>query len=461
MDRGLRFLLIGAVSLLFPAVAGAAGMADGVSVKTLDNGLKIIVKPDRRAPVVTSMVWYRVGSVDEQNGQTGIAHVLEHMMFKGTPQVPSGEFSKRVAAAGGRENAFTSRDYTAYFQTLHKDRLGLALQLEADRMQNLLLSADEFKKEIRVVMEERRWRVDDRPQSVLYERLLAAALNVHPYRNPIIGWMNDLENLTIEDTRAFYERWYAPNNAILVIVGDVSAESVFALAQESFGSIPAKTLPARKPQEETEPLGIKRLTVKAPAELPMVMMAYRVPRVVTPAEEWEPYAFDMLEGVLSGNAAARLNRTLVNRDRIATSASAGYDGVGRGPAFFYLNATPIPGKTVAEAEAALRRELRRILDEGVSDEELERVKSQAIAAQIYQRDSMFYQGRLIGSMEAIGLSYRDLDVFVEKLQSVTAAQVQDVVRRYLTDDRLTVAYLDPQPLAGKPRRAPAGVRHDR
>ena len=444
-----------------PAASAANAVADDVAVKDLANGLRVIVKPDLRAPVVVSMVWYRIGSVDEQGGVTGVAHVLEHMMFKGTKAVPAGEFSRLIAVAGGRDNAFTSRDYTGYFQTLHKSALPLSFRLEADRMANLVLSPEEFAKELKVVMEERRWRTDDRPQSVMYERLLATALTAHPYRNPVIGWMNDLENLSIDDTRRFYEQWYSPNNAIVVVVGDVVPAEVFALAEQHFGAIPRKALPPRKPQDEPQQLGLKRLTVKVPAEQAQVLMAYRAPRLNKPAEEWEPYALDMLESVLSGNPAARLPQQLVKTDRLAASAGASYEGVGRGPGFFYLSGTPAKGKTAAEMEQGLRREVRRLIEEGVTQEELDRVKAQAIAAQVYQRDSMFFQARQIGWLETIGLSYRDENLFIEKLQQVTAEQVLDVARRYLVDDALTVAYLDPQPLGAAPARTapPAGVRH--
>ncbi len=462
MNRVIKLLnAIVAAGLLLSSGAFAAQPADDVAVRELANGLRVVVKPDRRAPVVVSMVWYRIGSVDEQNGVTGVAHVLEHMMFKGTRSVPPGEVSKLIAAAGGRDNAFTSRDYTGYFQTLHKSALPLSFRLEADRMANLVLSQDEFAKELKVVMEERRWRTDDRPHAVVYERLMAAALAAHPYRNPIIGWMSDLEHLSLEDTRAYYEQWYAPNNATVVVVGDVVPAEVFALAEQYFGALPRKTLPPRKPQDEPPQLGLKRLTVKAPAEQPYVLMAYRAPRLEKPAEDWEPYALDMLESVLSGNSAARLPQTLVQTLRIAASAGASYDGVGRGPGFFYLSGSPVAGRSAEELEQGLRREVQRVVDEGVTEDELKRVKAQAIAAQVYQRDSMFFQARQIGSMEVIGFSHRDLDLFIEKLQQVTADQVRDVARKYLVDDQLTVAYLDPQPLSGTPARTapPAGVRH--
>ncbi len=463
MKFKLKMLFAAAVAwTLLTGASHAAQPADDVAVRVLENGLRIVVKPDHRAPVVVSMVWYRIGSVDEQNGVTGVAHVLEHMMFKGTRTVPPGEFSRMIAAAGGRDNAFTSRDYTGYFQTLQKSALPLSFRLEADRMVNLVLSQEEFAKELKVVMEERRLRTDDRPHAVVYERLMAAALAAHPYRNPIIGWMSDLEHLRLADVREYYDRWYAPNNATVVVVGDVAPAEVFALAEKYFGAIPRKATPPRKPQDEPSQLGLKRLTVKVPAELPYVLMAYRVPRLEKPAEDWEPYAFDMLESVLSGNSAARLPQTLVKTDRMAASASASYDGVNRGPAFFYLSGAPVSGRTAAEIEQGLRREVRRVVEEGVTEEELNRVKAQAVASKVYARDSMFYQARQIGWMEMVGFSYKDLDLFIEKLQKVTAEQVREVARKYLIDDHLTVAYLDPQPLNGAPVRAApsAGVRHD-
>lgn len=456
--------LISLCWVAFMLTGSAAYAADTTVVEhVLANGLKVVVKPDHRAPVVVSMVWYRIGSMDELNGTTGVAHVLEHMMFKGTRTVGPGEFSRMIAAAGGRDNAFTSQDYTGYFQTLHKSSLPLSLRLEADRMTNLVLGKDEFAKEIKVVMEERRWRTDDRPRAMVYERLVADALVAHPYRNPIIGWMNDLENLTVEDARAFYEQWYGPNNAIVVIVGDVEPAAVFALAEEYFGAIPRKTLPVRKPQTEPPQLGLKRLTVKAPAELPYVLMAYRVPRLEKPKEDWEFYALDVLESVLSGNDAARLPKSLVKTERIASSASASHDGVGRGPGFFYLSGSPVAGHSGQDLEAGLRREVQRIVADGVTEEELDRVKAQVVASQVYQRDSMFFQAQQIGWMETIGFSHRDLDVFIEKLQQVTADQVREVAKKYLTDDHLTIAYLDPQPLDRVPVRTapPAGMRHEK
>ena len=452
----LRHLLGAALAVsCIPVMA-----AGNVQSHTLKNGLRVIVQEDHRAPVVVSQIWYRTGSMDEFNGTTGVAHVLEHMMFKGTKKVPAGEFSKRIAAAGGRENAFTSNDYTAYFQTLQKDKLQLAFELEADRMANLVISDKEFAKEIEVVRNERRWRTEDKPHSIVYERLMATALQEHPYRRPIIGWMDDLMNLSAQDARDWYARWYTPDNATLVVVGDVKAGDVFKLADRHFGRIKAKALPVRKPQQEPEQTGIKRVTVKAPAELPYLLMAWHAPKLNDPAKDWEPYALEMLSAVLDANAAARFPSKLVRGSQIAVEAGASYDSVQRGPGMFFVDGTPSEGKNVGELETAVRAELDRIKQEGVSEEELTRIKSQVIASQVYQRDSMFYQGMKIGEVVTVGFNYDLPDLRIEKLKQVTPQQVQEVARKYLVDDHLTVATLDPQPLDGKqPMAPPKGLRH--
>ena len=438
------------------ALCLAAPARAEIAETVLDNGMKVVVKVDRRAPVAVSQVWYRAGSVDEKNGTTGVAHVLEHMMFKGTQDVPAGEFSKRIAAAGGRENAFTSRDHTAYFQTLQKDRLELALKLEADRMANLVLSPEEFAKEIEVVKEERRLRTEDNAQARLYEALMANAFMTHPYRRPVIGWMDDLQHMTVDDAREWYARWYTPNNATLVVAGDVAPQQVFAWAKQYFGPLASRATPTRKPQAEPEQAGARRVTVKAPAKLPVVALAWQAPRLTEPAQEWEPYALEVLAGVLDGHASARLNQSLVRDRRLATEVDAGYDPVSRGPALFMVDATPAEGQSVATLEAALKDEIAKVAREGVSETELSRVKAQVLAGQVYQQDSLFYQAMLIGEWTTAGLNYQDRETRFEKLKAVTADQVKAVAGKYYVDDHLTVAVLDPQPLPnGKP--APSRV----
>jgi zinc protease len=396
--------------------------------------------------------------MDERTGVTGVAHVLEHMMFKGTKDVPVGQFSKIIAAAGGRENAFTSYDHTAYFQQLHKSKLSLAMKLESDRMHNLLMSEKEFAKEIKVVMEERRWRTDDEPRSLLFEKMMAAAYQEHPYHNPVIGWMTDLQNMNADDALDWYKTWYAPNNATLVVAGDVKASEVFALAQRYYGSIPAGELPKRKAVGEAEQLGIKRLTVKAPSELPFLVMAWHAPTLRDAEKDWKPYALEVLVGVLDGNSSARLNKALVREQQVAMDVGTGYDSVARGPGLFVIEATPREGKTVADVEAALRAQLALLVRDGVSAEELQRVKAQVTAGEVYKRDSVFYQAMQIGQLESAGMSHKDIPVMLEKLQTVTAQQVRDVARELFNDDQLTVAALDPQPLPDKPKANP-GAAH--
>ena len=415
----------------------------------LANGLKVVVKEDHRSPVVISQILYKAGSIDELNGTTGVAHVLEHMMFKGTKNISSGEFSKKIAAVGGRDNAFTSRDYTGYFQQLHKSKLALAMKLEADRMRNLILTEEEFAKEIKVVMEERRLRTDDQPHALVYEKMMSVAYQSHPYRRPIIGWMNDLENMTVGDAQEWYDRWYAPNNAVLVLVGDVDPKEVYSLAQKYYGEIesrPIASLAVRKPQTEVTQAGIKRLQIKAPAQMPYLVMGYHAPVLHDANADWEPYALQMLVGVLDGNGSARLNKELVRNQQIASSINADYDSTGRGPGMFFLSGTPSEGRSAAELESALRIEIERLIDAGVTEKELRRVRAQVVSSHVFQLDSMFYQAMQIGQLESVGLSYRDLDTIIKKLQAVTAEQVREVAIKYLIDDSLTVAVLDPQPL---------------
>ncbi|MCU0868171.1 MAG: insulinase family protein [Burkholderiales bacterium] len=433
-----------ALGLVCAAQAAAAAQGD-VHTRTLANGMQVIVMEDHRAPTAASMVWYRAGSMDESSGTTGVAHVLEHMMFKGTPTHPGDTFNRVVAAAGGRDNAFTNRDYTAYFQQVAVSKLETMVVLEADRMAHLQLTAADFEKEIKVVMEERRLRTDDQPRALLYEQMMATAYTAVGYRWPVIGWMADLEHMTVDDARAWYQAWYVPNNAAWVVVGDVQPEAAFAMAEKHFGAIPARPLPPRKPQIEPPQRGLKRLSVKAPAELPYVLMAWHVPALRDVEHDWEPYALTMLAGVLDGNDAARLDTRLVKTERIAINAGASYDDTHRGPAQFFLEGTPAPGRTAAELEAALRRELARVANEPIDPAELERVKAQVIASQVFQRDSMFFQAMQIGKLRTVGLPFDSADVQAERLRAVTAEQVQQVARRWFVDDALTVAVLEPQP----------------
>ena len=427
---------------------------------TLANGMKLIVKEDRRAPSVVHMVWYRAGAMDEPDGVSGVAHVLEHMMFKGTEDVGPGEFNKRVAAVGGRDNAFTGKDYTAYFQQVPPAHLPAMMALEADRMQNLVLTDDEFRRELEVVKEERRLRTDDQPRALVFEQLMATAYQAHPYRRPVIGWMPDLEAMQPDDARAWYRRWYAPNNAYLVVVGDVDHREVFREAEKHYGSVAANELPARRISPEPAQRGPRASVVKAPAELPYLAMAWQVPALRDPANDREAYALQVLAAVLDGYDGARLTRRLVRDQQIAVSVGASYDTGNRGPALFYLHGVPAAGTTPEALQTALRAEIQRIRDDGISAEELARVKTQAVAAQVYKRDSLMGQAMEIGYLESAGMSWRDEATLLDGLRAVTADEVQAVARRYFDDDTLSTARLEPQALGAKRPRSPfAAARH--
>ncbi|MDR1424263.1 MAG: insulinase family protein [Azoarcus sp.] len=446
----LRLALAGA------ALSGAFAAQANPFETILPNGMKVVVREDRRAPSVVHMVWYRSGSIDEPVGVTGVAHVLEHMMFKGTQKVGPGEFSARVAAAGGRDNAFTSRDYTAYFQQIPPARLGKMMALEADRMKNLVLTDAAFGSEIAVIKEERRLRTDDQPRALVFEQLSATAFQAHPYHHPIIGWMTDLDAMQAADARRWYKNWYKPNNATLVVVGDVDHDDVFKLARQHYGALKAAPLPQRRISAEPEQRGTRAAVVRAPAELPYLAMAWRVPQLVNPEGDREAFALQMLAEILAGYDGARLERRLVREARIAVSAGASYDGINRGPALFYLEGVPAPGQSLDALEAALRTELQRIRDEGVSEAELNRVKTQALAARIYSRDSLMGQAMEIGQLENAGLSWRDDTRLLAGLRAVSAEEVQAVVRRYFDDTALTTARLDPlSTTAPPPAAAPA------
>jgi len=411
----------------------------------LSNGLKLIVREDHRAPTVAHMVWYRAGSMDEVNGRTGVAHVLEHMMFKGTDKVKSGEFSRLVAEVGGRENAFTSRDYTAYFQQVEKSKLDKVIELEADRMSNLNFDDVEFLKEIQVVMEERRLRTEDNPSSLLNESLMATAFMTSPYRHPVVGWMNDLQNMKATDARDWYRSWYAPNNATVVISGDVDPKQILKAVEKYYGANPIRELPVRKPQIEPPQKGIKQVQVKAPADNAQLAMAWKVPRLEPgKLDDPEPYALELLTAVLDGYDNARLNRVLVKQEKVVNDVGVGYDMISRGPELFLINASMAKGKTVAQAQASIRKALEELKQKGILESELKRIKVRILSDQIYKRDSIFGQAMEIGSTEMAGFSWKDIDYMLEKMQTITPDQVQAVAKKYLVDEGLTIAVLDPQ-----------------
>ena len=455
---------------LFLCLTTNAQNANEVTRFSLPNGMTVIVKPDRRAPTAVHMLWVRVGSMDEVDGSSGVAHALEHMMFKGTARLPPGEFSRRVAALGGRENAFTARDYTGYYQQIPADRLEDVMQLEADRFQGNQWADAEFAKEIEVVKEERRLRTEDSPRAILYESLNAAVFVASPYRRPIVGWMNDLDAMTPADVREFYQRWYVPANAALVVAGDVDVAQVRRWAEKYYGPIPARALPPRKPRLEPPQTGVRRIDVKAPAEQAYVALAFKVPGLTasaltaaTPsAADEDALALTVLAAVLDGYSGARLDRALTQGvDRVADSAGA-YNGLwGRGPQIFTLDGMPVNGKTAEQVEAGLRAQIARVAQGGVSDAELNRVKTQWVASEVYKLDSVFNQARALGSNWALELPLDAGERLVERLRRVSAEQVRSVAARYFGDDQLTLATLRPQPPdpTRKLRTPPPGARH--
>ena len=456
--------------LLLSCLGARAQSPDPITRFTLSNGFEVIVQPERRAPTAIHMLWVRVGSMDEVDGTSGVAHVLEHMMFKGTPSLPPGEFSRRVAALGGRENAFTARDYTGYYQQIPAERLKQVMQLEADRFANNQWADAEFVKEIEVVKEERRLRTEDNPRARLYETLSATTFLASPYRRPIVGWMNDLDAMTPDDARAFYRRWYVPANAVVVIAGDVDVAQVRQWAEQTYGAIASAPVPARKPRVEPPQDGIRRVDVKAQAEQAYVALAFKVPSLDvallkdgdTGEGKADALALTVLAAVLDGYRGARLERVLTQGpDRVADSVGASNGLWGRGPQLFMLDGVPAKGKTAAQVESALRAQVTRVARDGVTASELARVKTQWVASEVYKLDSLFNQARALGSNWALGLPLDAGSRLVARLRDVTADQVQAVAKTYFGDDQLTVATLLPQPPDPnrKPRKAIGGGRH--
>lgn len=450
---------LAALLLLAPWLSAQAGAGD-VHEHVFANGLKLLVKEDHRAPVVVSQVWYKVGSSYETDGITGVSHMLEHMMFKGTHQYPAGEFSRIIAANGGNENAFTGNDYTAYFQTLEKSRLEISFKLESDRMRNLDIKAEELKKELQVVTEERRMRTDDQPRSKLHEQFYAAAFVNGPYHHPVIGWPSDIANYQVEDLAEWYRQWYAPNNATLVVVGDVEPEQVRKLAEQYFGPLQPSDIVPVKPRQEIEQAGVRRITVKAPAKLPYIMLGYKTPVLNTANPEWEAYALEVLAGILDGGNSARLPARLIRGKELAVSAGVDYDLTARLPDLFVLEGSPAEGHSVYELEYALQEEVLKLKADLVGADELQRIKAQVLAKEVYEKDSNFYQAMALGLTETVGLGWRRVDEYAGRINQVTAEQVREVARKYLVEDHLTIAYLDPQPITAAPRPAQlTGVHH--
>ena len=416
----------------------------------LDNGMKVVVKEDHRAPLVISQLWYKVGSSDEHSGITGVSHALEHMMFKGTSRYSSEDFTLMLRRIGARNNAFTGSDFTGYYQKMEKSHWPLSLELESDRMVNLQLREEDFLKEIEVVKEERRLRTDDKPAAKAYEQLYATAFSNSPYGHPVIGWMNDLENMNLDDLKLWYRRWYMPNNAILVVAGDVQPDEVYELANRHMGPIPARPLQASKPRQEMKQEGERRVVMRlAAAKKPSLLMGYKVPAVKRKndagmrGEEWEPYALGMLSRLLASGSNSRFQKNIVRGQQIAVSAGAHYNMYSRHNGLFVVSGAPNLDHSLEQLEEALEKELEKIKTELADEESLQIVKSRAIAGEVFAQDSIMHQAYKIGSMEARGFSWQEAYKYLDRLQQVTAEQVQEVARRYLSKETRTVVYLQP------------------
>ncbi len=410
---------------------------------TLDNGMQVVVVPNHRAPVVVHMVWYRIGSADEPPGRTGISHFLEHLMFKGTERFPDGKFSEIVARNGGTENAFTGYDYTGYFQKVASDRLALVMEMEADRMTNLVLDGEDVTAERDVVLEERRARVENRPASLFSEELNAVQYLVHPYGTPIIGWENEIRTLDRDGALDWYQRYYAPNNAVLIVSGDATAADVRPLAEKFYGVIPERAVPERvrprEPPQRTE----RRVEMRDPrVRQPRWRRSFHAPSGAAGATE-HAYPLQVLSEILGGGPTSRLYRSLIVDQRIAVLAGSIYDDVSADPTTFIVYAAPAPGVEVATVEAAVDDQIARLLSDGVTEEELDRVKRRLLADAVYARDDLFIAARAFGSALTSGLTVDDVETWPEAVESVTAAQVLAAARAVIVPDTSVIGVLLP------------------
>jgi zinc protease len=431
------------VSLLAVVVllaASSAPAADRVVASTLDNGLRVLLLEDHRSPIVSFQVWYRVGSRDEQRGATGIAHFLEHLMFKGTPTRGPKQFARLVEENGGQDNAFTSQDVTSYYVDIAADKIDLVIDLEADRMQNLLLDPKEIASEREVVIEERRTRTEDDPGGFLGEEVGSVAFKAHPYGFPIIGWMEDIKRITPAEIRAFYKTYYVPNNAIVVAVGDFKTQAVMDKIRKTFGKIPKGKTPPPVLAVEPPQNGERRVTVTKEAELPIVYMAWHVPN----HRSNDAPALEVLSTILSGGRASRLYRDLVYQRQLALEAGGDYSYFALDPSLFWFWATPMPGQKPETLEAELSKHMDRLKTEPVTDEELARAKNQIESSFVFQEDSVHRRASMLARFELIG-GYAQKDTFVTKIRAVTAADLTRVANTWFAPDRKTVGVLLPKP----------------
>ncbi|MBK9307247.1 MAG: insulinase family protein [Nitrospira sp.] len=438
---------------LFISSLSTIGLAAEPSEYILSNGMKVLLVEVPKAPVATVQVWYRVGSRNEVMGRAGLSHMLEHMMFKGTVKYPKGSFSRIIRKNGGVDNAFTSHDFTAYFENVAADRVPLALELEADRMQGLTLNNAEFQTEREVVKEERRLRSEDDPQGALVEALFAQAYMSHPYHWPVIGWFADLDAMTLEDLQRHYDTFYSPNNATLVVVGDINADQLLPTIKRLFEPIPRGPSPKQSLRPEPDQRGERRFLLKREAQVPFVMMGFRVPNYSSD----DSYALDVLESILSRGKSSRLYQSLVYEQKNSLSVGAEYSLMQTDPGLFYFYSLVNPSAKVETIEVALQREITRLQSEPPSDEELQRAKNQIEASRTFEQDSNFRHAMLLGEAEMVGAGWRRIDQFVERIRAVTAKDIQRVARQYLTEDNRTLGILVPLPPKSPDESTPATV----
>ena len=438
--------MIAALALLIVAAApGARAQIFEPESFTLDNGLQVVVVTNDRAPIVTHMVWYKVGSADEPQGKSGVAHVLEHLMFKGTERLGPGEFSDIIARNGGQENAFTSYDYTGYFQTIAKDRLELMMVNEADRMTNLQLTEEVVLPELQVVLEERRSRVDNNPGSQLGEMARASLFLHHPYGTPVIGWPQEVSALTTEDALDFYRTWYRPNNAVVVIAGDVTAEEVRPMAERTYGAVEAGPVPERKRLSEPPQTAPRRVVLESErVRQPSLGIDYLAPSHNTKGAEHAD-ALQVLSELLGGAGSARLYRSLVVDQGLAVSAGSYYDSTAVDRSVFGLYASPRQGVELEELEAALRAELALLLEEGVNEQEVADAKSRLTAAAVYARDNLSTAPRVLGAALASGRSIEDVETWPQRIEAVTLEQVEAAARAVLQETHSVTRELRAKP----------------
>jgi zinc protease len=423
----------------------AAAQRFGAQEFKLANGLEVVVIPNERVPAVAHMVWYKVGAADEPLGKSGIAHFLEHLMFKGTKEVPPGMFSRLVAQQGGRDNAFTTQDVTAYHQTIASDRLDFVMKLEADRMANLQLTDAVVKPELLVVLEERRTRIDNEPAALLNEQTRTAIYLHHPYRIPTIGWEQEIRGLTTADAVAWYKRWYAPNNAVLVVSGDATVDEVRRLAEKYYGPIPPKDIPKRFRVQEPKRVAATRLSFASPrVAQPSWTRSYLAPSY-TGGETQHAYALQVLADVVGGGATSRLYRSLVVEQQIALSAGAFYDPGPLDLTTFGFWATPKPGVAVEDLEKAVEAEVRKVLADGVSQEEADRSKTRMRAEAAYARDSLTGPANLFGSALAHGRTVEDVEEWPDRIGRVTVDEINAAVRFVIDDKTAVTSILLPEP----------------